>query len=489
VRALALQDDGYILAGGGFTAYDDVNHPGTIARLDADGVFDPTFSPGDGFNALVNSIAVQSNGKVLVGGQFSLYDDGAVHDVGKTARLNTDGTLDATFSPGTGFDDNVFAVVAQSSGKVLAGGAFVSYDDSFSYHSVGRIAKLNKTDGAFDATFSTGTGFDTDVRTLAAQSDGKILAGGDFSSYNDGSDHDNLGYIARLNTDGTFDATFKPVGSIGFDSTTLGIAVQKDGKILVVGAFDTYNGDAAHHIARLNSDGTLDTIFNTGSGFDFYPDVVVVQEDGKILIGGDFNTYNGDAVGHDIARLNADGTLDTSFASATGTGFDFTVNALLVQSDGKILVGGDFSSFDGNLIGNITRLNADGTRDTLFNPLGHGLNNSPYGFAIQSNGKILVGGWFSSYNLDPVGYIVSINSDGTRDTLFNPSGTGFDFSLSGLAIQSDGKILAAGSFNSYNDGSGHRAGGIVRLNTDGTFDTTFSPNKGVDGQVYGVILK
>ena len=495
VYTIALQDSGNILVGGSFTSYSDgssssVRH---IARLNKDtGALDITFSLGTGFNDDVRTLALQyiDDEYILVGGEFTSYNDGSVHDIGKIARLNTDGTLDSTFSPGAGFNDRVFTVIVQISGKVLAGGDFVSYDDSSIYQSAGFIAKLGRTYGVFDTTFNTGTGFDYDVYTLAAQSDGKILAGGHFTSYNDGSDHTNLGYIARLNTDGTFDTTFAPAGSVGFDGTTLSIAVQGDGGILVGGAFSSYNGDPVGRIARLNkADGTLDSTFVHGVGFDGYVFAVAVQEDGKILVGGDFNTYNGDAVGHDIARLNADGTLDTSFTSASGTGFDYTVYIFLVQSDGKILVGGDFGTYNGDAVGHMARLNANGTRDTTFNPSGEGLNNTPYGFSIQSNGKILVGGSFSTYNGDPVGYIVSLNSDGTKDTLFNMSGTGFDFGISALAIQNDGKILVGGSFNSYNDSSDHRAGYIVRLNTDGTFDTTFSLNKGFDGQVYGIAIK
>jgi len=162
------------------------------------------------------------------------------------------------------------------------------------------------------------------------------------------------------------------------------------------------------------------------------------------------------------------------FGTGAGTG---SVYAIAFQSDGKILVGGYFTSWNGTTVGNIVRLNADGTRDTAFTTnTGTGANSYILSVAIQSDGKILVGGEFSSWNGTAVNYIVRLNSDGTRDTAFTTNtGTGADDYIFSVAIQSDGKILVGGFFGAWN---GTTVGRIVRLNSDGTRDTAFTTNTG-----------
>jgi len=145
------------------------------------------------------------------------------------------------------------------------------------------LSKLIK----IDPDFSIGTGFDSNVRSIALQSDGKILVGGFFVSYNDTSQN----YITRLNADGSIDTSFN-IGT-GFYNVVRSIAVQSDGKILVGGAFTSYDGTPQNRITRLNTDGSLDTTFNIGTGFDSTPASIAVQSDGKILVGGFFTSYKG----------------------------------------------------------------------------------------------------------------------------------------------------------------------------------------------------
>ena len=189
--------------------------------------------------------------------------------------------------------------------------------------------------------------------------------------------------------DGSLDTSFDP-GS-GANSWVYELAIQPDGKILIGGNFTTYNGTGRNSIARLNADGSLDTTFDPGTGADNYVLGLAIQSDGKILIGGAFTTYNGTGR-NSIARLNADGSLDTSFDPGAGAnGFGY---ALAIQADGKILIGGDFTSYDGTGRNRIARLNADGSLDTSFDP-GTGADNYPVALAIQPDGKILIGGGFT----------------------------------------------------------------------------------------------
>ena len=167
--------------------------------------------------------------------------------------------------------------------------------------------------------------------------------------------------IARLNSDGGLDTGFNP-GS-GANSNVEYLALQSDGKVLIGGAFTNFNRTARIRIARLNGDGSLDAGFDAGLGANDSVFSVAVQSDGKVLIGGWFTNVNG-TTRNFVARLNSDGTLDASF----DPGANNTVYSVAVQSDGKILIGGDFSMVKGTSRNRITRLNSDGSLDGGFNP-------------------------------------------------------------------------------------------------------------------------
>ena len=235
------------------------------------------------------------------------------------------------------------------------------------------------------------------------------------------------------------------------------IVVQPDGKILVGGRFENYAGTARSKIIRLNSDGSIDGTFFAGSGFptgSFAVFDLALQSDGKILVGGMFPSYGGVSRNR-ILRLNSDGTLDTSFV--VGTGFDTIVNAIKVQTDGKILVGGLFTSYNGTSKNYIIRLNSDGSIDGTFS-IGSGFNNQVQTIALQADGKILIGGSFTSYNGTSAKAIVRLNSDGTLDTSFTTnirfSSASGSVSISYLTTKTSGyvdTIYASGGFTTFNE--------------------------------------
>ena len=356
------------------------------------------------------------------------------------------GGIDPSFAYGSGFDGDVFSTAIQSDGKILVGGDFSSYNGT----SANRIIRLN-SDGSVDTSFVYGTGFDAGVLSIDIQSDGKILFGGYFTDY-DGTPVNN---IIRLNSDGSVDTSF--VYGTGFDNVVLSIAIQSDGKIVVVGGFTSYNGTPVNFIIRLNSDGSVDTSFVYGTGFDKYVLSIAIQSDGKILVVGYFTTYNGTGADR-IIRLNSDGSVDTSFV--TGTGFNDSVRKIAIQSDGKIVVGGLFTDYNGTGANSIIRLNSDGLADTSF-VYGTGLSGDVYSIVIQSDGKIVVGGTFTSYNGTSANRIIRLNSDGSIDTSF-VYGTGFNNTPQSIAIQSNGNILVGGQFTDYNGTGANR---IVSLNS------------------------
>jgi uncharacterized delta-60 repeat protein len=368
---------------------------------------------------------------------------------------------DTSFNIGTGFNDIVYSIYPQSDGKILVGGSFTSYLGSTQNF----ITRIN-SDGTRDTSFNIGTGFNVEVRSILEQPDGKILVGGTFSSYS-GSTQNRL---VRLNTNGTIDTSFN-IGT-GFNDSVFVVYPQSDGKILVGGQFTTYSGSTQNRITRLNSDGTRDTSFNIGTGISratFTPTVNTLyqQLDGKILAGGFFDSYSGSTQNY-ITRINSNGTLDTSFN--TGTGLNNTILSIVQQPDDKILIGGGFATYSGSAQNNITRTNLNGTRDTSFN-IGTGLSSFPRKIYLQPDGKILVGGTFSSYSGSTQNRITRLNSDGTRDTSFN-IGTGFNDVVFSITQQSDGKILVGGTFTSFSGISSNR---IIRLLSTPIPNTPKSP--------------
>jgi uncharacterized delta-60 repeat protein len=328
---------------------------------------------------------------VLVGGDFT----------NRIIRLFPDGSIDNTFNVGSGFNNGVRDIEVLPDGRILCGGIFTSYSGVSS----NRIIRLN-TNGSIDNTFVIGTGFNNAIETISLQSDGKILVGGFFTSYSGVSSSG----IIRLNTNGSVDNSF--VIGTGFNSIVFAITLQSDGKILVGGFFTSYSGVARNYIIRLNTDGSVDTSFVIGTGFNNEVSALELQSDGKILVGGYFTSYSG-VSRNNIIRLNSDGSIDTSFV--IGTGFNSTVDAIVLQSDGKILVGGPFTSYSGVSRNYIIRLNTDGSIDTSFS-IDTGFNDRLWSIALQSDGKILAGGNFTKFSFFSRYYIAELYSEGTTPT-------------------------------------------------------------------------
>ena len=334
------------------------------------------------------------------------------------------------------------------------------------------------SNGTLDTSFVSGLDSGSGANGVYLQSDGKAIVIGDFEKYTNVSRN----RIARVNSDGTLDTTFNP--GTGANFTVITAAIQSDGKIMIGGNFTTYNGISRNRIARVNSDGTLDTTFNPGQGLNGEVRTVSVQADGKVIVGGNFSTYDGDIAQKNILRLNSDGTLDSSFqtgSGATGTIDSDTaiVYASLIEPSGKIIIAGDFYKYDNTVTNRIARLNTDGTIDTTFVP-GTGTNGGILGVARQSDGKVLIGGVFTTYNGTARNNIARLNSDGSLDTTFNP-GTGDLGEVHHISLQADQKIMVAGYFTKYNDVARNN---IVRVNADGTLDTSFNSSTGTNSAVF-----
>lgn len=341
VTQTLVQPDGKILMIGYFSAVGSASRSG-IARLQSDGLADAAFNTGAGANSTVYGLARQPDGKVLVVGDFTTMNGVARN---KVARLNVDGTLDTTFNPGSGADSTVSAILVQPDGKLLIGGRFLNYNGTPREY----LARLN-ADGSLDTSF-TGPDFagigGWSVAALALQADGKALVAGSFYFTAGGAS------ICRVTTTGARDTTFNgPVkgATSAADFNTLNsidsIAVQLDGKILIAGGFGAYNSTVRCGLARLTTTGALDTAFPATSNSQCECRSVLVQPDGKILVGGTFTNFNGASAAH-LVRLSSAGVVDTVFGAAPGP--TATVNSLSMQADGKIVLATEFGNFQSQL--------------------------------------------------------------------------------------------------------------------------------------------
>ncbi|HEY0548906.1 MAG TPA: choice-of-anchor D domain-containing protein, partial [Verrucomicrobiae bacterium] len=354
------------------------------------GDLDTNFNPNaTGSSPSISGLAIQPDGKLIVGGDFTGIS-GTTRSY--LARLNLDGTVDPTF---TNANAAVQCVVLQPDGKVLVGGDFTLIAGV----SRTRVARLN-ANGTLDMSFSNNV--NSTVYNMALQPDGKIVVGGAFSTV--------AGIsrlrLARLNADGSLDATFVTNTP---NQSVYGIAVLPDGKIMIGGDFTTYGGVARTNIARLNSNGSLDTSFtNTVTSAFTTVYSIVMQPDGKMIIGGSFTAING-VIRNRFARFNTDATLDSLNLNANNT-----VHCIALQADGKIVVGGDFFNVTGSVTrNNIARLNANGTLDS-FDP---NAASTVHGMAIQPDGKIVVGGFFTTMGGVARNKIARLLNDGTSQSL------------------------------------------------------------------------
>ena len=245
----------------------------------------------------------------------------------------------------------------------------------------------------------------------------------------------------------------------------------------VVGEFGSVEGVASQDIIAFNYDGTVDTTFNTGTGLNsfFYGGGIKLAElsDGRVVVVGQFTTYNGVSRNR-IVMLMPDGSIDPTFNQGAGFSGSFNyMNSVAVDSLDRIYVVGGCTIYNGTTINRICRLLPDGTLDTSF-VIGAGLNNSASAVAIDSADNVYVGGQFTSYKGTAINRFVKILSNGDIDTSFN-IGTGFNNNVNNIYITPDNKVICSGIFTSYNSISIQR---FFRLNTDGTIDTAFDVGVG-----------
>ncbi|HEX8196566.1 MAG TPA: FG-GAP-like repeat-containing protein [Pyrinomonadaceae bacterium] len=501
VAALAIQPDGKILVGGAFQVNGETATR-TLARLNADGSLDNTFS----FNVEthqygVRRILVRQNGKIVISSDSFSTPNG----IEGVIQLNADGSLDSSFNSAADagvkyieFQNGKLLVLFGSTTEIARLNEDGSFDGTFNRRAIdidflyiqpegkiigqrayGSLVRLN-ADGTSDATFIGSQG--SVIRRAALQSDGKIiilLQGFASLSYS----------VLRLHPNGAYDASFTSLFNPNNETRELNaVAVQADGKVLI-GEENSMFTTPTNLFMRANANGARDSSFVTGTGFQLFSEGSVggfaVQPNNKILIGGRFDLVNS-VSRYCLARLNEDGTLDNSFQISTTAQNRFIsiaeIHNLALQSDGKVIVSGSFSYIiNGATKNNLVRLHTDGSIDASYNlsvrvdnyaiPNGAGRNK----VIIRSNNKALIGtsrNSFLIYTLTPL----LLNEDGSRDTGFNPThrNEAGVFDIHDLFVQPDNKIVIGGR---YQIGGEITKSILARLNADGSLDSTFQTSE------------
>ena len=496
---VAVQNDGKIIAVGMLKGYQDTRGFNNIARLNIDGSYDSTFFKGVGFDYnTVESVSILENSEILVCGQFYKYnginkngvvliqpngeinnnfDPGIANGVTPFILKQTDSKLvmagnsqiykgelltnifrvsqnlelDYSYYLNSGLNKQAKSMELLDDGRILLAGSFTHFDS----HKVGHVAILNPQ-GNLDITFSSLTGFSnyneyTNAEKAIQLSDGSILVGGKFNTYQ-GTFSKN---IAKIDPNGKLDTLFN--SGNGFSHRVVDLQELKDKRIIVAGDFNFYNGSRLNNIAILHSNGKVDSNFISPSSTVGYINGITISKNDKIYVFGSFSSYNGLQQKY-LVRINTNGSVDDSF-KLTGTGLNNTVHTVTELSDGSLLVGGKFLYFNGEYRSCLVKITATGKLDTSFKMNTGYLFDYIYSIKEQNDGKIVIGGHF--YDATKTSFIDRLNSDGSSDSTFSIYGFGFNGSVNNLAIQRDGKIICSGDFTNYNDTVSNF---IIRLN-------------------------
>jgi uncharacterized delta-60 repeat protein len=526
VYDVKTQKDGKILVAGRLGEYNNtpVNN---LIRLKNDGALDPNFDISksatieSSINKKINCIAIQADGKILLGTGSTRNDDMLSHSI---IRINEDGSLDSSFT--TTVHEEILSLAIQPDGSIIAGGYFpngiIGIDNNGIPRSDFNIENKNfgltKTitlqpdgkiiigsrqgiyrllpDGLIDAAFERPP--EKEVEIINLLPDGEILLGGDFS-----------GRIKRLKPNGLNDPFFDPDTRL---RGRLNNFLYSKGAIYLATDLTRYGKYSVMGIARILDDASFDTSFNRNSGIDGWLSNLAVQPDNKIIVYGSFRNANGE-YRRNIARLEKNGNLDTGFdAKDSADGFDASRTFIALQKDGKVIL--PSTSVNTSKSGTcLIRLNKDGSKDPTFNPgkIGcptlaatseegniflAGTDPTPLkldkegnldesfqlididkkptkitAMAIQPDDKVIIAGNTPGHYENKLIYIARFNADGSFDTSFNPPEKKGSNQIQAITIQPDGKILLIGNFNKWlKDGKLHE---IIRLNQNGEIDENF----------------
>nr|WP_294859110.1 T9SS type A sorting domain-containing protein [uncultured Fluviicola sp.] len=402
------------------------------------------------------------------------------------------GSIDTTFNPndigfsynqGKEFCNTQYGVndfFVHPNGQITICGGFQFFNGYYRQQAV-RLNANHSVDPTFEVNFNTNEmNWTLGVVVMDIQSSGKVIVGGDFLETSTGT---STAYrrIARLDSNGNADQTFwtgPNFNDKGTNDVVEDIEVLPDDKVLVAGRFSSFGGTPANHLMKMNPDGGLDNTFNIGIGlagnYDFL-NRVKVMGNGKIMIAGSFNSWN-NLPNTNLVRLNSNGSLDQTFSTGSGpNGFIFAIHEL---ANGKIAIGGDFTSYNNIPCNRFCILNPDGTLDPNY-IVGSGFSDAVYAISSDATGNIYVGGNFNTYKGITSPYFVCISSTGAFNNNFV---SGFNDKVNVIKAQPDGSILLGGAFYGYNSYAIHS---FARILATGAIDTMFNRSSGANNELLG----
>ena len=498
IQTITEQPDGKVVLGGQFQTFNAI-YSGPLVRLNQNGSFDTTFQFGYA-DSDITSTKVQNDGKILVGGFFNVYNN--ITQL-KLVRLNADGSTDNSFNIGTGLNDGasfswVNSIVLQPDGKILIGGKF----NTFNGQSSSGIVRLN-SDGSLDPNFSVGLGtFGGEVTCIDLLNDGSLLVGGSFSEFNGVTSNG----LIKLDPNGSVDNTF--TSGMSSQNHIKTIHSRFDGTIYIGGQFIDYGGIQRFNIALINADGSLNTTFNTdqlncivldiqetlngniivagdftlgtfnnvicltnfgvlsseidfGTGTDELVNNILVQTDGAFFLGGNF-WLSQNHLRPGVIRYQNTGIIDYNFLPIPSA--DEFIREILQLSNNKTIIIGTFSRYNGYSSRGVARLKEDGTIDSTFYQSVDSILNVNDIVALP-NGKFII----SAYSNNAINVYQLLN-DGTIDASYSPQIETSEYSFQ-FALQPDGKLLVYGSF--FHNGSPNIIQGIIRLDPNGQREPNF----------------
>jgi uncharacterized delta-60 repeat protein len=434
--SMQLQADGKILLlNSADMASTGVNH---LARLNSNGTVDASYQVGTGPNSSPTTIQLLANGRLLVAGYFNNFNGTLDRPL---LQVAPNGTVEPSFQPLIQASGSIRDIVRQTDGKLIAGGYFSEINGQ----AVRRLARFN-TNGTLDATFVPGTSLNGNVTSLALQPDGRLLV-------------TDAAVVQRRLTNGSLDNSFAPPNFSG--SSLAKLILQPDGRLLVGGSTVRSNNTfIASGLIRLQDNGSPDASFATnsaGAGQQTAFQGMALQSNGKILVAGAYQPTSTSPTIRTVLRLESTGSVDATFANTVFTDGLFTpiLTSLLVQPDGKVLVGGRFKAYGATARINLARLNADGSPDAGFVP--PTITNTVNTIALQPNNRVLIGGLFNGGVLP--GLLARLLPDGQADASFGTTAVP-NSTVNTLLIQPDGAIVVGGAFTTIN---GQPAMALARL--------------------------
>lgn len=461
VNAYITDPDGSVIIGGAFTSVDGTPRKG-LARLLPSGALDTDFDPLGGAvgSVTVSALAMDAQGRLLVGGSFYAGNTGWTG----LARFLPNGDPDTDFAPALGAFGGVAAIAVLPDQRIYIGGSFSTYQGE-PRTSIARLFPDGALDEGFDARL--GDSYGPIVRAIVPLPGGDVLVGGRFSAV---SGRFRMS-IARLHESGALVPSFNPGRGPG--GLVRGMALMDDGRVAIAGDFISYNDEPRPYLAFLTGDGLLHPQFDGGEGPNGPVEKLVKLQNGRLLLAGRFSAYDGQPAPR-MAVVDAFGALDASVTFSDGLiPLGHRISAAVALPDGGVVVAAHPEYQPYGYTSLLLKLQPSGAVDDTFQPPAP-VYGSVYCMRAEPDGRLLLGGSFQMGSLTGPRCLVRLLPNGAIDASFStqsgfgPAGTA---AVHAMARRQDGRLLIGGYFTSYRNAAAHN---MVCIEPDGTRFTGYT---------------